>query len=258
MITILKTLAAKALSFFFSDEGKVTALVSANVGAGTAHATASAMEPILHDILYAIQILIAVLTAIYVWRKLKSPKKGGKDLLLIIGMSFMLALPGCVLAQKGGRSSFTSPSGLSGAVEQSENPKTPTEQVLERVTEVTTPGGITTKTTEKLATKIGASQKDTAREFAAKLGSLKAVVWVGILMFIFGAASLAWPPLKVIVGSTTTSLIAVAAGIALMALPSLIVGHELLILILGVVAVLGYWFAHRHGHLRGELKTLTK
>lgn len=257
MITLVKTLAAKALSFFFSDEGKVTALVGANVGAGTAHAAVSVVEPVLRIVLLLVQIVIGVFTAVYVWRKMKSKKKGG-DLLLVGGISLMLALTGCVLPQKGGRSSFSSPSGLSGSVEQSENPKTPTEQVLERITEVTTPGGIVTKTTEKLATKIGASQKDTAREYAAKLGSLKGVVWVGIAMFIFGAASLAWPPLKAIVGSTTTSLIAVAAGIALIALPSLIVGHELLILVLGVVAVLGYWFAHRHGHLRGELKSLTK
>ncbi len=159
---------------------------------------------------------------------------------------------------RGGKSSFYTPSGLTGSVEQSENPKSPTEQVLERVTEVTTPDGIVTKTTEKLATKIGAAQKDTAREYAAKLSSLKGVVWVGILLFVFGAASLVWPPLKVIVGSATTSLVAVAAGIALIALPSFIVGHELIIMGGGVALVLAYWFAHRHGELRGEVKVLKK
>ena len=92
----------------------------------------------------------------------------------------------------------------------------------------------------------------------AKLASLKGVVWVGIALFIFGAASLAWPPLKVIVGSTTTSLVACAAGVALIMLPTLIVGHELLILCAGVVAVIGYWFAHRHGSVHAELKTLKK
>jgi hypothetical protein len=40
-------------------------------------------------------------------------------------------------------------------------------------------------------------------------------------------------------------------GLALMVLPSLIVGNKLLI-IGGVSTVVGIWFlAHRHGHLRG-------
>jgi hypothetical protein len=40
-------------------------------------------------------------------------------------------------------------------------------------------------------------------------------------------------------------------GVALMVLPSLVVGNELLILG-GVTVVIGAWFlAHRHGRLRG-------
>jgi len=42
-----------------------------------------------------------------------------------------------------------------------------------------------------------------------------------------------------------------AGGLALMILPTLIVGNELLILA-GVPAAFGLWFlAHRHGQLRG-------
>lgn len=175
-----------------------------------------------------------------------------------ISLLTLLALTGCFIpAQKGGHSSFQTP-GLSGGVQQSQNPKSDSTQVLERITREIRPDGVVVVTEEKLNTKIGASQKDTAREMAAKLSSLKGVVWVGILLFIFGAASLAWPPLKVIVGSATTSLIACAAGVALIMLPSLIVGHELLILILGVIAVVGYWFAHRHGELRGKLNGLSR
>jgi len=158
-----------------------------------------------------------------------------------------LLLSGCIASQKGGRSHFQSPSGISGGVEQSENPKTGTTQEFERVTEGN-------KVTERVKTKIGAAQKDTAREMGAKLASLKGVVWVGLLLFVAGAASFVWPPLKAIVGSATTSAVAVAAGIALMALPSLIVGNEILILCLGVGAVLLYWFSHRHGELRGQIK----
>ena len=55
------------------------------------------------------------------------------------------------------------------------------------------------------AAELGAAQKDTARELGAKLSSLKGIVWVGLGLFVFGLASLVYPPLKVIIGSVTTS-----------------------------------------------------
>ena len=102
-------------------------------------------------------------------------------------------------------------------------------------------------------TELGASQKDTAREFGAKLSSLRAITWTGLGLFILGSASLVWPPLKAIVGSVTTSAAIMLGGLALVVLPTLVVGNELLIL-LGVAMTSGAWFlAHRHGHLRGQL-----
>ena len=101
------------------------------------------------------------------------------------------------------------------------------------------------------AAELGAAQKETARELGAKLSSLKGIVWVGVGLFVFGPASLVWPPLKVIIGSVTTSAALMLGGLALMVLPSLIVGNELLILG-GVALAVGGWFlAHRHGQLRG-------
>ncbi len=101
-------------------------------------------------------------------------------------------------------------------------------------------------------TELGAAQKDTARELGAKLSSLKGIVWVGVGLFVFGLASLVWPPLKVIIGSVTTSAALMLGGVALMVLPTLVVGNELLILG-GVVLAVGAWFlAHRHGQLRGH------
>ena len=101
------------------------------------------------------------------------------------------------------------------------------------------------------ATELGAAQKDTARELSAKLASLKGIVWVGVALFLFGLASIFYAPLKLIIGSVTTSVAILVGGIALMVLPSLIVGNELLILG-GVGAAVGVWFfAHRHGQLRG-------
>jgi hypothetical protein len=103
----------------------------------------------------------------------------------------------------------------------------------------------------RAGTELGAAQKDTARELGAKLSSLKGIVWVGVGLFVFGLASLVWPPLKAIIGSVTTSAALVLGGLALMVLPSLIVGNELLILGGVVVAVGGWFLAHRHGQLRG-------
>jgi hypothetical protein len=101
------------------------------------------------------------------------------------------------------------------------------------------------------ATELGAAQHDTARELGAKLSSLKGIVWVGVGLFVFGLASLVYPPLKVIIGSVTTSAALMLGGVALMVLPSLVVGNELLILGGVGVAVGGWFLAHRHGQLRG-------
>ncbi len=100
---------------------------------------------------------------------------------------------------------------------------------------------------------LGAAQKDTARELGAKLSSLKGIVWVGAGLFVFGLASLVWPPLKAVIASVTTSAALMLGGAALMVLPTLVVGNELLILG-GVALAVGAWFlAHRHGQLRGLL-----
>ncbi len=50
-------------------------------------------------------------------------------------------------------------------------------------------------------TELGAAQKDTARELSAKLASLKGIVWVGVALFLFGLATLFYPPLQAIIGS---------------------------------------------------------
>jgi len=110
---------------------------------------------------------------------------------------------------------------------------------------------VTEREETRASSELGAAQKDTARELSAKLASLKGIVWVGVVVFLFGLASMFYPPLQLIIGSVTTSLMITAGGVALMILPSLVVGNELLILA-GVAAAVGlYFFAHRHGQLRG-------
>jgi hypothetical protein len=107
------------------------------------------------------------------------------------------------------------------------------------------------------AAELGAAQKDTARELGAKLASLKGIVWVGVGLFVFGLASLVWPPLKVVIASVTTSAALMLGGVALMVLPTLVVGNELLILGLVGVTVGGWFLAHRHGQLRGMVAAST-
>jgi hypothetical protein len=116
---------------------------------------------------------------------------------------------------------------------------------------VSAPTPVQEREETRARTELGAAQKDTAREVGAKLASLKGIVWVGLGLFLFGLASLFYPPLKLVVGSVTTGVAILAGGLALMVLPSLIVGNELLILG-GVALAVGAWFlAHRHGQLRG-------
>jgi hypothetical protein len=111
-----------------------------------------------------------------------------------------------------------------------------------------------TRVTEKAGTTIGAAQKDTAREIGAKLASLKSVMWVGVALFAFGLASMFYPPLKLAIGSVTTSAAIAAGGLVLMVLPTMVVGNELLILGAVALAVGGWFVAHRHGQLRGMVE----
>ena len=123
--------------------------------------------------------------------------------------------------------------------------------VKEKTIILTEPTVQTTRTVEKAGTTIGAAQKDTARELGAKLSSLKGIVWVGVAMFVFCLATMFYPPLKLLLGSVTTSVAVTVGGVALMILPTLVVGNELLILGGVAVSVGGWFLAHRHGQLRG-------
>ena len=118
---------------------------------------------------------------------------------------------------------------------------------------VSAPMPVVEREETRAKTELGAAQKDTARELGAKLASLKGIVWVGVAMFMFGLASMFYPPLKLLIGSVTTSAAITVGGLTLMVLPSMIVGNELLILSGVAVAVGGWFLAHRHGQLRGMI-----
>ena len=208
-----------------------------------------------------------------------------KKLLLIIPV---LALAGCTIAPlKGGRATTLSKptQGIEQTVVQSDNPAAVSKQDQETIrtksytvpagsrlveTRVTADAGgapvtnsqvllisapmpVTEHEETRAKSELGAAQKDTARELSAKLASLKGIVWVGVVVFLFGIASMFYPPLKAIIGSITTSAAITVGGLALIVLPTVIVGNELLIMG-GVAAAVGLWFlAHRHGQLRGQV-----
>ncbi|MCX6930770.1 MAG: DUF308 domain-containing protein [Verrucomicrobia bacterium] len=123
--------------------------------------------------------------------------------------------------------------------------------------ELSAPMPVVERDETRTRTELGAAQKDTARELGAKLASLKGIVWVGVGLFVFGLASLVYPPLKVVIGSVTTSAALMLGGVALMVLPTLVVGNELLILGAVALAVGGWFLAHRHGQLRGQVAAST-
>src|SRR5215471_14120096 len=206
-----------------------------------------------------------------------------KQLILAI---LVVGLAGCASRAplRGGRAATVSkPAGVEQTVVQSDNPAAVSRQDQEtvRVKTYTVPAGsrleehglvrgeggalmtnvaavvvsasmpVVEREETRAMTELGAAQKDTAREIGAKLASLRGIVWVGVAMFLFGLASLFYPPLKLLIGSVTTSAAITGGGLALMVLPTLVVGNELLILG-GVAVVVGGWFlAHRHGRLQG-------
>ena len=212
---------------------------------------------------------------------------GGTDAAVVAALLISLIATGCAGTKplKGGKASTVSKParGIEQTVVQSENPAQVSKQDQETVkvktytvpsgsrleeTRVVTPeaGPLVTnvqalvinapmpvieREETRAATELGAAQKDTARELGAKLASLKGIVWVGVALFLFGLASLFYSPLKLAIGSVTTSAAIVAGGLVLMVLPTMIVGNELLILA-GVALAVGGWFiAHRYGRMRG-------
>lgn len=186
---------------------------------------------------------------------------------------------GCISARiRPGRTQASTGDAAASAV-QSQDPNAPTTQQIETDTSTTQvlPAGSVVETggptnlsrtilsqastessmTHKLiTTSVGASQKNTAQDIAAKLASIRWLQWVGVILVLFGGASLFYPPLKAIINSVTTSVWCISAGGAMIFLPLIIVGHEMLILGVGGGVILLWFLAHRHGSVTAELSTL--
>jgi hypothetical protein len=110
---------------------------------------------------------------------------------------------------------------------------------------------------DKLNSSLGGAQKNTLAETAAKLASLSWLTYLGAALVLFGAASAFYPPLKLIVGSATTSAVCVAVGVGFIALPSVLVSiSPVAILVIGLAALGLWWASHHVGSISAELKTV--
>jgi hypothetical protein len=100
---------------------------------------------------------------------------------------------------------------------------------------------------------VGGSWKDTAREIAAKLGSYKGVQIAGVVALLL-AAAMFHPVVRTAVGGGKSTQVAVAVvGLILVFGPSLIVGHETLLLIGGGVFLGWHWLTSRSSYLEGKV-----
>jgi len=78
---------------------------------------------------------------------------------------------------------------------------------------------------------LGAAQKDTSRELAAKLASYSKLQWVGVGLMVFGVAGLFYAPLRIILGGGKQFPVGIGAlGALLTVAPMLIAGNEGVIL----------------------------
>ena len=151
------------------------------------------------------------------------------DTVIIVGaifVMFSLLLCGCATQPlKGGKATTRRPGSIEQTLMQSDNPSQASRQDQEtvRTRSYTVPTGsrmqngtnavvvvsapmpVIEREETRAKTELGAAQKDTARELGAKLASLKGIVWVGVVMFVFGLASMFYPPIKLLIGSVTTS-----------------------------------------------------
>jgi hypothetical protein len=100
----------------------------------------------------------------------------------------------------------------------------------------------TLETEEKYGATLGAAQQDDSRSLAARFQNMRPVQIAGLLM-IAGAGALGY-----FTGRWKAPAIMAAAGLALVLIAHLMVGHELFVLVAGLAAALflGLYEAHIH------------
>jgi hypothetical protein len=277
------------------SEHVTLAAVGANVGLVGVQAAIERVSPLLSFALLLLQVSVAALTAWFLYKKVREvdrkqeyyeakkkevPKKKARRRKAVLGMLLVAAVIfgfGCATHVKPG--SVTTDLATQT---QPYNPKDSTSLATEseKVVEYVLPAGsvvtqfdpvtrsnvtfhlsspmpVRSSSTAKVNSKLGAADMSVSK-MLAKLKSVRWIQGVGIVVFLFGVASFAYPPLRLIIGSVTTSVIIAVAGLGLVVIPVMIVGNEVLILLGCVGAALAYLFIHRYGRKSGEVETLRK
>lgn len=212
-----------------------------------------------------------------------------KFLLLVFSVSLILS--GCGIFGggvriKGGTTTHSSATGSKTELKQSDDPKNAsstdnsskiTEEIIlpsqtqidwgdsvksknlkdtNFIGKLTLPAGTIIKRTIEDQNKIniGSAQKNIIGETIAKLNSLKWIQFIGIVLILAGIASATYPPLKLIVGSLTTSVWIGVAGLVLIFAPVLVVGNEGLILAIAFGLPILWFIAHRYSKASTEAR----
>jgi hypothetical protein len=165
-------------------------------------------------------------------------------------------------------------------IDAPDNPSTPSSQVskdvreekfifsqpTERVTETKLADGSVTKFTETIpagtvkvtsstrdvSQQIGAAQKDTSREIAAKLASFKPVQYVGVALLVVAAAMFHPVVRTAVSGGKETQMATAAVGLVLVFGPTMFVGNERLILFAGIGGLFVIYALSRLGYYKGR------
>ena len=203
-------------------------------------------------------------------------------------MAVAIMAAGCLGGQgyraKGGSASYRARSGEVAITKQSENPKQAANQDVQvhdeqtflipfgSIFDIVQPGTtnvvhVTASAPVPVATKhdeishstVGASQKDTLGESLAMLKTAKLLILPGILLFVGGIFAALYPPATALFGGILPGIGIACAGLALIVLPFLIVGHPVALAMAAAgagVAALAVWYIHHHGGLNAELAVL--
>ena len=132
-------------------------------------------------------------------------------------------------------------------------PQSYAPSVLPQVEANPAPEVITETVTEEVTSTVGASQKDTSREIAAKMASMRPVQMFGVLLLVV-AAAMFHPIVKGFVGAGKDMQMWVAvAGLVCVFGPQLLAGNERMLLIGAMLGLAGLYLSTRLSYKNGLL-----
>lgn len=135
-------------------------------------------------------------------------------------------------------------------------PENPAGVKITTVDQFGPPTVLTHTVNERTGTTLGAAQKDTAREVAAKLNSFAGIRWAGLGFLAFALACFHPVVRAVIGGGKTIPALAALAGIVCIFGPALFVGHETLVLCLVAAGLAAAYLLVRLSHKEGQADAL--